>query len=160
MRDNQQAGGAPGEVLRKLFMEPLGLTAYRVASDLQVPPIAISEILRGKRAITTTMALRLGQYFGVDPQFWLALQAAQDLRRLTEASDGSRNGRPRPAVPVSRCAALEGRTFILRETKTPTGREWQVLITRQGPGSRRTRENAPMPGAHQTAPKNRTPPIQ
>jgi addiction module HigA family antidote len=61
--------GTPGDVLRRLFMLPLGLTAYRISKEMSVPPITLSEILRGKRAISATMACRLGVYFGVDPQF-------------------------------------------------------------------------------------------
>ena len=131
MRENHTANlGAPGEALRKLFMDPLGLTAYRVSTDLQVPPIAISEILRGKRAISATMALRLGHYFGVDPQFWLALQAAQDLQTAAKQGGGRGNGQQPPAPTLPRCAALEDRSFVLRETSTAAGRQWQVLIAR------------------------------
>jgi addiction module HigA family antidote len=53
----------PGEVLREDFLLPLGLSEYRVAKDIGVPPRRINEIVKGKRAITTDTALCLGRYF-------------------------------------------------------------------------------------------------
>ena len=108
-------------------MEPLKLSAYRVSADLEVSPIAISEILRGKRAISPAMALRLGTYFGVSPEFWLALQAAHDLQRV-RTPDGS-NGAAGPNHTVTRCPALDGREFVVQESKSATARHWQVLMT-------------------------------
>ncbi|MBL0938500.1 MAG: HigA family addiction module antidote protein [Gemmatimonadaceae bacterium] len=69
----------PGEILRTEFLEPLGLSQYRVAQHLSVPPRRINEIVHGKRAITADTALRLGRYFGMSPQFWLNLQSRFDL---------------------------------------------------------------------------------
>jgi antitoxin HigA-1 len=69
----------PGEILMAEFLEPLGLSQYRVAQDLSVPPRRINEIVHGKRAITADTALRLGRYFGTSPQFWLNLQSRFDL---------------------------------------------------------------------------------
>jgi antitoxin HigA-1 len=69
----------PGEVLYEDFMVPLGLTKYRVAKDLGVPPIRISEIVNGKRAISADTALRLSRYFGTSAEIWLRLQARFDL---------------------------------------------------------------------------------
>lgn len=69
----------PGEILLAEFLEPLGLSQYRVAHDLSVPPRRINEIVHGKRAITADTALRLGRYFGTSPQFWLNLQSRFDL---------------------------------------------------------------------------------
>lgn len=132
-------------------MEPLGLSAYRVSTDLQVPPIAISEILRGKRAISAAMALRLGGYFGVDPQFWLSLQAAHDLQTTAGhnwRSNGTENG---DKAVVPRCAALAGRSFVLREHSTAAGRGWEVLMTRPGAGGKNGRTHAnqqSIPRAH------------
>jgi addiction module HigA family antidote len=62
-------------------MEPLGLTAYRLAKDLGVPAPRVGDIVRGKRAISADSALRLGVYFGLPAQFWLNLQNEYDLRR-------------------------------------------------------------------------------
>lgn len=69
----------PGEVLLADFLEPLGLSQYRVAHDLSVPPRRINEIVHGKRAITADTALRLARYFGTSERFWLNLQARYDL---------------------------------------------------------------------------------
>jgi addiction module HigA family antidote len=71
----------PGEILLTEFMEPLGLTAYRLAKDLAVPAPRVGDIVRGKRAISADTALRLGIYFGLPAQFWLNLQNEFDLRR-------------------------------------------------------------------------------
>ena len=69
----------PGEVLLADFLEPLGLSQYRVAHDLSVPPRRINEIVHGKRAVTADTALRLARYFGTSERFWLNLQARYDL---------------------------------------------------------------------------------
>ena len=60
-------------------MKPLGLSQYRVARDIGVAPLRISQIVRGKRAITADTALRLARYFGTTPGIWLRLQARYDL---------------------------------------------------------------------------------
>ena len=72
---------APGLILREEFLEPLGLTAYRVAKECGISHPAMSEILRGKRGISAETALRLGLYFGIEPEFWVRLQADYDLRK-------------------------------------------------------------------------------
>jgi addiction module HigA family antidote len=69
----------PGEVLLEDFMKPLGLSQYRVAKDIGVSPLRISQIVHGKRAITADTALRLARYFGTSPTVWLRLQARYDL---------------------------------------------------------------------------------
>jgi addiction module HigA family antidote len=61
------------------FLIPLGLSQYRLAQDLSVPPRRINEIVHGKRAITADTALRLARYFGTTEQFWLNLQSRYDL---------------------------------------------------------------------------------
>ena len=69
----------PGEVLLEDFMKPLGLSQYRVAQDIGVPPLRISQIVHGRRAITADTALRLARYFGTSAAVWLRLQARYDL---------------------------------------------------------------------------------
>ncbi|HET7737758.1 MAG TPA: HigA family addiction module antitoxin [Tepidiformaceae bacterium] len=71
----------PGEILLEEFLKPLGLSQYRLARDLSVPPRRINEIVHGARAISADTALRLGRYFDMNPQFWLNLQSGYDLRR-------------------------------------------------------------------------------
>jgi addiction module HigA family antidote len=68
----------PGEILCTEFMEPMGITAYQLAKALHLP--GIYEIVRGKRAVSADVALRLGKYFGMTPQFWMNLQTDYDLR--------------------------------------------------------------------------------
>ena len=69
----------PGEILREEFLEPMGISQYRLAKDISVPPRRINEIVHGKRSITADTALRLGRFFGISPQFWLNLQTRYDL---------------------------------------------------------------------------------
>jgi antitoxin HigA-1 len=69
----------PGEVLEEEFLIPLGLSAYRVATDIGVPPPRINDIVLRRRAITADTALRLSRYFGTSAKFWLGLQMAHDL---------------------------------------------------------------------------------
>jgi addiction module HigA family antidote len=69
----------PGEVLLEDFMKPLGLSQYRLAHDIGVPPLRISQIVHGKRAVTADTALRLARYFGTSANVWMRLQARYDL---------------------------------------------------------------------------------
>jgi addiction module HigA family antidote len=69
----------PGEILLEEFLDPMGISQYRLAKDIAVPPRRINEIVHGKRAISANTALRLAKYFGTTPQFWLNLQAHYDL---------------------------------------------------------------------------------
>ena len=69
----------PGEVLLEDFMKPLGLSQYRLAKDIGVTPIRISQIVNGKRAITVDTAMRLARYFGTSAGVWLRLQVRYDL---------------------------------------------------------------------------------
>jgi addiction module HigA family antidote len=79
MRDKTLSPIHPGEVLREEFMKPLGLTQYRLAHDIGVAPIRISQIVNGQRAITVDTALRLARYFGTSAAVWLRLQVRYDL---------------------------------------------------------------------------------
>ena len=69
----------PGEILLEEFLEPMGISQYRLAKDISVPPRRINEIVHGKRAITADTALRLSRYFGMSERFWINLQARYDL---------------------------------------------------------------------------------
>ncbi|MCI0335267.1 MAG: HigA family addiction module antitoxin [Planctomycetes bacterium] len=70
----------PGEILYEEFLAPLGISQYRLAKDSGVPPRRINEIIRGKRAISADIALRLARYFGTSERFWLNLQTHFDLQ--------------------------------------------------------------------------------
>jgi antitoxin HigA-1 len=69
----------PGEILLEDFMKPLGLTQYRLAQDIGVTPIRISQIVNGQRSITVDTAMRLARYFGTSAAVWLRLQVRYDL---------------------------------------------------------------------------------
>ncbi len=69
----------PGEVLLEDFLEPMGISQYRLAKDITVPPRRINEIVHGKRSVTADTALRLARYFGTSDRFWLNLQTSYDL---------------------------------------------------------------------------------
>ena len=76
----------PGAVLKHEFLEPLGISAYRLAKDINVPINRVAAIVGGRRTITADTALRFARYFGTDEQSWLNLQARYDLvmaRRAT-----------------------------------------------------------------------------
>ena len=81
MKNKLVANITPGEILEEEFLKPMGITQYRLAKDLGVPPRRINEIAKGQRAITADTALRLGRYFRMSPQFWLNLQTHYDLER-------------------------------------------------------------------------------
>jgi addiction module HigA family antidote len=69
----------PGEILLLEFLEPMQLSQYALAKAVSVPARRINEIVLGKRAISADTAMRLGRYFGMEPQFWLNLQSRFDL---------------------------------------------------------------------------------
>jgi addiction module HigA family antidote len=69
----------PGEILKTEFMEPLGLSSYRLAKDLHVSAPRVNDIVLGKRSITADTAMRLSAYFGNSAEFWLGLQMDHDL---------------------------------------------------------------------------------
>ena len=69
----------PGEILLDEFLKPLGISQYRLAKDISVPPRRINEIVHGARAISADTALRLARYFGTGERFWMNLQARYDL---------------------------------------------------------------------------------
>lgn len=78
-REEQLPPVHPGEVLLEDFMKPLGLSQYRLAQDLHVSAMRISQIVHGKRSITADTALRLARYFGTSADVWMRLQARYDL---------------------------------------------------------------------------------
>jgi addiction module HigA family antidote len=75
----------PGEILMEEFLEPMGISQYRLAKDISVPPRRINEIVHGKRSVSADSALRLGRFFGISPQFWLNLQARYDIEIAEDA---------------------------------------------------------------------------
>jgi antitoxin HigA-1 len=74
----------PGEILIEEFLKPLGISQYALAKAIGVPPQRVLEIVHGRRSVTAETALRLGRYFGMEPQFWLNLQTRYDLDRAED----------------------------------------------------------------------------
>jgi addiction module HigA family antidote len=77
----------PGEILLHEFLEPMGITQYRLAKESGVPQRRIGEIVAGRRTITADTALRLAAFFGTDPQSWLNLQSHFDTEKAREAME-------------------------------------------------------------------------
>lgn len=71
----------PGEILLEEFLSPMNISAYKLAKDTNMPATRVSQILKGKRKITVDTALRLSQYFGNSPDFWIGIQDEYDLRK-------------------------------------------------------------------------------
>ena len=93
----------PGDILRHDFMEPLGLSAYRLAKELGVSIPTVNEIVRRRRAVTAEMALRLARYFGTTVQLWQNLQSQYDLEVATAkiGKQVERSIQPRARVQAS-----------------------------------------------------------
>jgi addiction module HigA family antidote len=70
----------PGDVLLEEFLQPMKITQNQLAKDIHVPANRISQIIHGKREITADTALRLGRYFGIEPEFWLNLQMRYNMK--------------------------------------------------------------------------------
>ena len=79
MKKRDMAPIHPGTILLEEFLQPMGISQYRLAKDTSVPPRRINEIIHGKRSITADTALRLGRFFNMTPQFWMNLQSRHDL---------------------------------------------------------------------------------
>jgi addiction module HigA family antidote len=79
----------PGEILKEEFLIPLGISAYRLSKDLDVPQTRISGILKGSRRITADTALRLSRYFGNSAKFWMGLQDDFDLEEENNNIQGA-----------------------------------------------------------------------
>ena len=86
IKNEGQAGWAihPGEILREEFLEPMNISAYRLAVELRVSPPTVNDIVREKRGITPEMAARLAKYFGTSEQFWLNLQDTFAVHQVKE----------------------------------------------------------------------------
>jgi addiction module HigA family antidote len=79
MKNKDMAPIHPGTILLEEFLQPMGISQYRVAKDTSVPARRINEIVHGKRSISADTALRLGKFFKMTPQFWMNLQSRYDL---------------------------------------------------------------------------------
>ena len=88
----------PGIILKEEFVTPLNLMQARLSKDLNVGIKTLSELYNQKRGITSLMALKLSEYFGTTPQFWMNLQNAYDLYKTYEKEKDS-------LATISQCAA-------------------------------------------------------
>lgn len=73
-----------GEILKEEFMEPYGISQYKLAKDTDMPISRIQDIIHGRRKVTPETSLRLGKYFGVSDRYFLNIQIDLDLRELKE----------------------------------------------------------------------------
>ena len=102
----------PGSILAQTFMQPAGLTQNGLARALGIPAQRIGDIVLGRRGITVDTAVRLAEYFGNDPRYWLDLQREHDLAG-TNQSAIRRQVRPPENLPGRAQRQIEG--WILRE---------------------------------------------
>lgn len=77
---------SPGEILKEEFLDPLGISQYRLAKAIGKPQSAVSDIVHGKRTITPDMAYLIGTALGTTPDFWLQLQTTYQLKTLDARS--------------------------------------------------------------------------
>ncbi len=84
-----QAPSYPGEVLKELYLEPLGMSAIALARELHVPRTRIERLVKGDTGMSADTAMRLAKFFGTTPEYWLNLQRAWDLARAREQVDVS-----------------------------------------------------------------------
>lgn len=111
----------PGAALRAGFLEPHGISQYRVAVDIGVPPRRINEIVLEKRAITADTALRLALYFGNEPLYWLELQSRWDLAQAAERLGARLEAEVRP------------RSFTHQKPKPPVKQQPRAHRARPSP---------------------------
>ncbi|HEY1612169.1 MAG TPA: HigA family addiction module antitoxin [Rhizomicrobium sp.] len=86
----------PGEILLEDFLKPMGVSQYRLAQAMSVPPRRINEIVQGLRAVSADTALRLGRAFGMESEFWLNLQSRYDLEVAKDKLAGRLKTEVRP----------------------------------------------------------------
>ena len=77
----------PGEILNEEFLRPLGITKYRLAKETGITPISITKIVKGEKAITPEIALKIGKFFDTSAEFWLNIQNSYDLRKARKNID-------------------------------------------------------------------------
>ena len=78
----------PGEILLEEFLLPLGISAYKLAKDVEIPQTRVSEIIKGNRRLTADTALRLSKYFGNSAKFWLGIQDDFDIEEELQSKKG------------------------------------------------------------------------
>ncbi len=135
---------SPGEMLRAEFLEPLGLSRYRLAKDIGVPPQRIGDIVAGKRSITADTDLRLCRYFGLSDGWWLRGQASYDTAVAKEAMREERSRIQRCSLLVAQaCVQPTAKSIGPRRCFGPSEAPVNSTITRAVPAAG---NNASEPG--------------
>jgi len=122
----------PGEVLAEEFMKPLGLSARALGAAIGVPGNRVSDIIRQRRDVSADTAIRLARYFGIDPRFWLNLQAGHDLSKAAGEYDYSGLA-PRPATQQGRrppTRSISQQSSALRADSSIAGRRFRGALRR------------------------------
>ncbi|MBP8002001.1 MAG: HigA family addiction module antidote protein [Chloroflexi bacterium] len=83
-----------GEILLEEFLKPMGISQYRLAHDIGVPPMRISKIMRGERGITADTALSLARYFAMSVEFWMGIQTHYEVEMAKTALADRLDRRP------------------------------------------------------------------
>ncbi|QDD63456.1 addiction module antidote protein, HigA family [Herbaspirillum seropedicae] len=95
---------SPGELLKREFLEPLCITQYRLAKEIGVSQLRISEIVNGKRAITADTDLRLARFFGLSDGYWLRAQVVHDTEvareKMSDVLAGIKQWQPKESTPA------------------------------------------------------------
>ena len=146
----------PGEYLKTRFLEPLGLSASALAEGCRMPRSRVSDLLAGKRSVSADTAMRLAAFFRMEPEAFMALQAAWDLHQVQKddtivpldppgfllgpmgATPLPQRGRPRPphlrvpadlATPVAHEPSIYGPCVVHEEIRYPDGTRALVAKT-------------------------------
>jgi addiction module HigA family antidote len=116
----------PGEMLREEFLTPLELSGNRLAMELRVPVTRISEIVKGRRAVSADTALRLERYFGMSADFWLGLQKDFDLQtaRQTQGKKIAQDVRPLQTKPHNCTFEM----WLGSVRRVPTHSRWAAAV--------------------------------
>jgi addiction module HigA family antidote len=132
----------PGVMLREEFLSPMGLTQRELAAAIHVPYQRINEIVRGRRGMTPSTALRLAKYFGISADFWMNLQLRWDLYQAQQSEGPDLNEIKPMKVGLfdELVASVREGGAILRGQKTPS-RSFAV----PGPGVKETRSEYGLP---------------
>ena len=110
----------PGQILKYEFLEPMNITPYRLAMNTGMQPIAVSEIIEGKRSVTPETALKLGAFFEMEAEFWMNLQRHYELEKARDAVGEKIIARVTPLRLVSSKKAVH--PLVKALTRNMTGR--------------------------------------
>jgi len=70
---------SPGELLKEEFLDPMGISVYRLSKDTGLSQTRLGQLVKGKRGMTAESAVKLGKFFGIAPEFWMNLQSLYDI---------------------------------------------------------------------------------